>query len=217
MLISGCSPGFQPIAPAGMAPLDPGVVETWLEVVRPSQIRRYVIRPWRYRNERGAAAGRAAVVVVPPDSLRLDYQGPFGKAGRAAVVGDSALWVVPEEEFGGLVALAPLFWAAVGVPQPPPPHVAVQGLERDDLRAWRYILADDTLTFVLRGQPVRTLMAEVRRGGRALGVTQVEFDSATGLVAKAKIELPFDVSRFEFTIQDVDTLAAVDPSIWENR
>lgn len=217
ILVTGCTPTYEPIAPVGMVPTGGGVVAGWVSEFRPSGARRYVIRPWRYRNERGAAAGRAAVVVVPPDSLRLDYQGPFGKAGRAAVVGDSALWVVPEEEFGGLVALAPLFWAAVGVPQPPPENVPVHALARDDLKAWRYILAGDTLSFVVRGNPPRTLQAEVRRGGRTLGVTEVEFDRETGLVAHAKIELPFDVSRFEFTIQHVDTVAAPDPSIWQNR
>ena len=104
-----CSPGPGTIAPEGMAPMDAAVVAEWTDRYAPAGGRSYRIRPWRYRNEQGAAAGRAVVQVAPPDSLRFDYQGPFRKSGMAAVVGDSALWVVPEDDFRGLVTLAPLF------------------------------------------------------------------------------------------------------------
>ncbi len=203
------------IAPDGLAPGDAARVGAWIADYAPSHGRNYAIRPWRYRNEQGAAAGRRAVVrVAPPDSLRFDYQGPFRKSGKAAVVGDSALWVVPDDDFRGLVTLSPLFWAAIGIPQTPPAGAPLFDLEREDLRAWRYIVDGDTLNFVLRGVPATRLVAEVRRAGRTIGFAEVDLDPATRLALRATIDLPFDRSRFEFTVQEVDTLATFEPSIW---
>ncbi|MCP4247360.1 MAG: hypothetical protein GY778_09960 [bacterium] len=149
--------------------------------------------------------------------MRFDYSGPFRKSGKAAIVGDSALWVIPEDDFSALVALAPLFWAALGLPQMPTDGTALFGLSRPQLKAWRYITAGDTLNFVIRGDPVEHISGEVRRGGRTVGVTEVEMDPATGLVVRARIDLPIDVSRFEFTVEDVDTLATFDASIWQKN
>lgn len=212
--VVGCSGGPGSIAPVGLAPTDAAVVEGWIGRFQPHAARLYRIRPWRYRNERGSAAGRAVVRVAPPDSMRFDYQGPFRKSGKAAVVGDSALWVVPDDDFGGLVALAPVFWAAVGLPQAPPPGTPVFAMTRGEVRAWRYIVAGDTLNFVLRGNPATRLLAEIRRRGRTIGVADVRLDPVTGFAVKAKIDLPIEPSRFEFTVEHVDTLATFDPTIW---
>ena len=91
------------------------------------------------------------------------------------------------------------------------------GLARDDLRAWRYVVADDTLSFVLRGAPATRLLSEVRRAGRTLGFSEATLDPSTGLARQATIDLPFERSRFEFTIEDVDTLATIDPAIWRQN
>lgn len=216
-LTAGCMSGPATIAPEGMAPTQLIAIREWFEPFEVDTYRRYEIRPWRYRTETGAAAGRAAVHIAPPDSLRFDYQGPFRRSGRAAVVGDSALWVVPEDDFSGLVAFAPLFWAALGLPKPPPPDAPVYSLSRPNFRAWRYIVGGDTVNFVLRGNPATHLSGEIRRQGRAIGVVESEIDPATGLATEARIDLPLDASRFEFTITNVETLASIDPEIWENR
>ncbi len=213
----GCSSGPMTIAPEGLAPGNLATVRSWIDVYIPSDGRRYQIRPWRFRNERGAASGRAAAVIAPPDSLRFDYQGQFRRSGRVALVGDSALWAVPENDFRGLVSLAPLFWAGLGIPQPPSPGTAVQTLDRDDIRAWRYIVAGDTLSFVLRGNPASRLTGEIRRRGRTIGLVDTRLDPSTGLVTRAQIDLPIDVSRFEFTITEVETLETIDSDIWQNR
>ena len=73
-----------------------------------------------------------------------------------AIVGDSALWVTEDDGLEGLMAFAPLLWAALGIPRIPPDSVELYSLVRNDLRAWRYALAGDTLFFVLRGAPART-------------------------------------------------------------
>jgi hypothetical protein len=189
-------------------------VEEWIDEFMPRQSRLYEVRPWRFRNERGAAAGRAAVRVVPPDSLRFDYRGPFGRSGSAVVIGDSALWVRPEAEFRGLVSMASMFWASLGMPLRPPDNVKLYALEQRDLRAWRYVVDGDTLNFVVRGTPARRLLAEVRRRGYTVGVTEVELDPATGLTLESKIDFPLDVSRFSFTVRSIDTLATFEPTIW---
>jgi hypothetical protein len=188
-----------------------------VEVFLPASSRLYAVRPWRFRNEKGSAAGRATMRVAPPDSLRFDYSGPFGRSGKAAVVGDSALWVVPEEEFGGLVAVAPVFWAALGLPQMPPEGRQLFGLDRGDLRSWRYVDAGDTLNFVVRGTPPSRVLAEIRRDGRTWAVADVELDPATGIVTQSRIDFPRDKSRFEFTVESVDTTATFDPDIWINQ
>jgi len=213
----GCGSGPGTIAPAGLQPGDRGTIAGWTGAFTPSNLRQYDIRPWRFRNERGAAAGRATLRIAPPDSLRFDYRGPFRRQGRAALVGDSTLWVEPEEEFGGLVGSAPLFWAAVGIPLPPPDGRPVLLLERADVRAWQYAVGTDTLSFVIRGVPPRRILAEVRRDGRTVSRADVQLDPVTGFVANSKIDFPGQVSRFEFTIERVDTMATFPTSIWENK
>jgi hypothetical protein len=211
--LAGCTPSLSSIAPVGFVPADRAVVEAWVAELAPARARLYEIRPWRYRTERGSAAGRASIRIVPPDSLRFDYRGPFGKSGNAALVGDSALWVSEGEDFEGLITYAPLLWTALGLPPVPPDTVALYSLTGDDLRAWRYILAGDTLDVVLRGSPVRRLLAEMRRDGQVLGQATVEVDTLTGLASQSVIDF-WDISRFEFTVESVDTLAVFDGTIW---
>ena len=105
----------------------------------------------------------------------------------------------------------------MGIPQPPPPGTQVQTLVRDDVRAWRYIVAGDTLNFVLRGEPATRLLGEIRRQGRTIGLVDTRLDPSTGYVTEAQIDLPIDVSRFEFTITDVETIDSIDSDIWKNR
>ena len=175
----------------------------------------YQIRPWRFQNQQGSAAGRASVRIVPPDSLRFDYRGPFGKSGNAVLVGDSALWMT-SEDFEGLVTYAPLFWTALGMPPVPPDTAALFSLIGDDFRAWRYVLAQDTLDFVLRGSPAVSLLGEIRRQGQVLAQATVELDTITGLVTRSKIDF-YNISRFEFTVESVDTLASFDPTVWQRQ
>ena len=70
-----------------------------------------------------------AVRIAPPDTLRFDYRGPFGRSGAAVIVADSALWVVPQRDARELLPAAPVFWAALGIPQPPPRDARLSGRE----------------------------------------------------------------------------------------
>jgi hypothetical protein len=216
MVSMGCGGGPASIAPVGLAPADRAVVDAWVAEFLPRSSRLYSVRPWRFINEQGAAAGRATMRVAPPDSLRFDYSGPFRRSGKAAVVGDSALWVVPEEQFGTLVSVAPIFWAALGLPQKPPAGRDVFTLQRDSVRAWSYVALGDTLNFVVRGEPATRILAEMRRRGRTFVVADVEIDPATGMVTSSQIDFPTENSRFEFTVESVDTTATFDASVWVN-
>ncbi len=204
------------IAPAGLEPLPESVVETWVSRFALHGPVRYDIR-WRLINDRGAAAGRAAVRLVPPDSMRFDFRGPFGRSGAAMVVGDSALWIQPESSMQGVVRVAPLFWAALGVPLKPPAGSETFGTNAQDRRAWRYLVGQDTFNFVDRtaeGTPPR-LLAELRRAGKPVGITNTRFSAETGVPVEARMDFPLDASRFSFTVEAVDTLETPDPAIWE--
>ncbi len=214
-LLTGCTPRLSSLAPQGFVPAERDLVVGWVAEMTPSRPRLYQIRPWRFQNQQGSAAGRASVRIVPPDSLRFDYRGPFGKSGNAALVGDSALWMT-SEDFEGLVTYAPLFWTALGMPPVPPDTAALFSLIGDDFRAWRYVLAQDTLDFVLRGSPAVSLLGEIRRQGQVLAQATVELDTITGLVTRSKIDF-YNISRFEFTVQSVDTLASFDPTVWQRQ
>jgi hypothetical protein len=212
---AACTPRLDSIAPRGFTAADPGTVRSWIGELTPTRPRLYRIRPWRFRTENGSAAGRAAIRIAPPDSMRFDYRGPFGRSGNAVVVGDSALWM-SGEDFKGLVTYAPLFWTALGIPPVPPDTADVFQLTGDDFRAWRYILAQDTLDFVMYGSPAARLVGEVRRQGRVLAQTRVELDTLTGLATQSRIDF-YDVSRFEFTVESVDTLVAFDATVWQKQ
>ena len=191
------------------------MVEAWIGDLTPPRPRLYHVRPWMFRNEQGSVGGRAAIRIVPPDSMRFDYRGPLGRSGNVAVVGDSALWM-SSEDLEGLVTYAPLFWTALGLPPVPPDTAALYSLVGDDFRAWRYILVEDTLDFVLEGSPADRLLGEIRRQGQVLAQARVELDALTGFATESRIDF-YNVSRFEFTVESVDTLATFDETIWRQQ
>src|SRR5437763_293935 len=87
----------------------------------------------RFRGKAGDAgkayAGRAAGRGAPPDSLRIDYAGPFNwGAGAALVVGDTTVWADPEKNFRSLVPAVRMLWAGLGIVRPPAVGAAVFGL-----------------------------------------------------------------------------------------
>ena len=69
---------------------------------------------------------------------------------------------------------------------------------------------------MLRGSPAVSLLGEIRRQGQVLAQATVELDTITGLVTRSKIDF-YNISRFEFTVQSVDTLASFDPTVWQRQ
>jgi hypothetical protein len=209
----GCVHGIKSIAPAGLEPVERSSIRQWLEPYAPATPKRYDLH-WKYRNSRGAAGGRAAVRVAPRDSLRFDFRGPLGKSGAAVVIGDSGLWSKPEGNFQDVLQAAPLLWAALGMPREPGKNYQLSALNTPQHRAWRYAGASDTFDFVeVRERPVR-LLAEMRRGGRIVGLAEARFNEAGTQVVSSQLDFPREESRFSFTVDSVTQVEAFDPETW---
>jgi hypothetical protein len=208
-----CARGIPSIAPTGLELLEHERLLEWLAPYRRSNSARYDLK-WRFVNQKGETAGRAAVRIAPPDTVRFDYRGPFGRSGAALIVGDSALWFVPERETRDLVPAAPLFWVALGLPRPPPSRAALFGRERDSEHAWRYATDADTADFVETGTGPDHLLAEVRRDGRMVASIDVRFRPGTRLPAETRLRFPQDGSALLLTVEGIQNVAAFDPNTW---
>jgi hypothetical protein len=211
-VVVGCT-GLTSIAPANLAPIAADSVAPWIAALQPRVPLHYDLR-WRFENDNGRAAGRAAVRYAPPDTLRFDYRGPFGRSGSALVVGDEAVWAEPEGDFASLIPVAPVLWASLGIVVPAPVGAAVLGMDEPARRAWRYVYGDEELDFIHERDSTPRLLAELRREGRIVGVAHVALAPDVGPPTSAVMRFPRDRSRFSFTVRQVDTVAAFGPETW---
>jgi hypothetical protein len=212
LLAAGCV-GPASIAPANLAPVGLDSVAQWVALLQPRAPLRYELR-WRFENRNGSAAGRAAARFAPPDTLRFDYRGPFGRSGSALVVGAAAVWAEPEEDFRDLIPVAPILWASLGIAQPVPDGVDLLGRDEPTRRAWRYVDGNEELDFIHQQGPAPRFLAELRRDGRILGVARVDLAAASGPARAADLRFPAAGSRFSLTVQRVDTVAAFGAETW---
>jgi hypothetical protein len=215
VVLEACGPGIRSIAPTGLEPASRDSVTAWLTPYRPTGPLRYDLK-WRFINQKGSTAGRAAVRVAPPDTMRFDYRGPFGRSGAAVVVADSVLWAVPEKDTRDLLPAAPLFWAALGLPQPPPAEASLFGRTGRDGRVWRYASERDTMDFVEAGPGVARLLMEVRRQGRIVASLQLTFQPGTRVPSETRVRFPQDGSALIFTVEGIQHVAPFEPSTWRH-
>lgn len=209
-----CRTGPRSIAPEGLADIPYDTVRGWVAEYTPQRARRYDLR-WQFLNDRGSTGGRAAIRIAPPDSLRFDFRGAFGRSGAAVVIGDSGIWARPEGDFEDLLRTAPLFWAALGLPLPPERGTPLLGLRRDDRRAWRYVIGRDTFDFIdLRGSQPR-LLAEMRRRGTIMGMVDARLSGPGGVVTEARLDFPAAETRFSFKVERVDSTERFGPDTWQ--
>ena len=195
--------------------MDRETVLGWMDQLRYTENQIINIRPWRYQNQRGAAAGRARIHLAPPDSLRFSYRGPLGKSGQAAVVGQSALWVRPvDDDFGALVEVAPVLWATLGQPLDPPAGLTILGLETETQKVWQYVDLMDTITVVVSGNPAVEVRSEIRRDGKAVVTGLLELEPGTRQPVRAVIEFPQEPSRFTFTVTGVESGVSFEDDVW---
>lgn len=211
--VPGCGPRTTQLAPGGLPAASHASAERWSEGYVPDVPLRFEVT-WTFQTQQGRVRGRAAARFVPPDSLRFDYQGPFGRSGTAVMVGDAIVWAEPEEEVRGLIPVTPLFWAALGMPRPPARHAAVFGRSSGQQAVWRYAAGADTLTYVGTTTAPATLRAELRRAGDVVGTVEVEFVDSLGVPGSSRIAFPSTASTILFSLEAVDTLITVDPQIW---
>jgi hypothetical protein len=214
-VLGACGIHIPPLGPADLPPIERRVAEEWVRPYLPAGPVRYDLR-WSYTTQQGTAKGRAAVRFVPPDSVRFDYRAPFGRSGAAVVVGDDVVWQRPEEESEGFIQVAPLFWAALGIPRMPSDDVTVTGMVDGETRLWRYAGVTDTLTYRARaGLPGASLQAQMRRAGRVVGAVEVAFADTVLQPASASMIFPGSASTVEFTVVAIEPITAVDSTIWK--
>ncbi len=211
--LQACVPALRSIAPVDLEPVPRDTIEAWLQTYRPAGRVRYDMK-WRFINQKGATAGRAAVRIAPPDSVRFDYRGPFGRSGAAMIVADSALWAAPEKDTRDLLPAAPLFWAALGAPQLPSGQTELYARWRTGPKAWRYVAGRDTMDFVEIGPGPEGLLTEVRREGKILASTEVHFRPGSRVPLEARLRFPQDGSALILTVEGVENVAGFDPNIW---
>jgi hypothetical protein len=211
--LAGCAHGLKSIAPVDLLPASPDTISAWSAAFRPAVSLKYDLR-WRFTTNQGTSAGRAAVRYAPPDTLRFDYRGPFGKAGSAVIVRGEPVWADPEGDFESLVPVAPILWAALGIVMPPGDSSTLLGRDEPQWRAWRYVQGEEALDFIFQREPSVRLVAEVRRGGRVAAVAQAE-------LARPSLRPTRAVMRFSsggsltFTVQALDSVAAFPPDTWQ--
>jgi hypothetical protein len=213
MTLAACGVRTERLAPDALPPMTHAEVAAWVDSFTPTSPRRYDLR-WTFQTQQGSVRGRASVRFAPPDSGRFDYRGPFGRSGAAVIVGDEIQWSRPEGEADQLIQVAPLFWAALGIPRYPSPEASVSGREADQQRAWRYAAAGDTLTYRAVWTDGTTLSAELRQAGDIVGFVEVEFPDSIMRPASAQMVFPPSASAVFFTVEAIDSLAGVDPQIW---
>lgn len=215
-LVAGCVPKLAPLVTTLLAPSERAQALAWVAHTVPRHDTAIRFR-FQYRDSRRQWAGRGTARLAPPDSLRFDYVGPLGLgAGAAVVVGDSAIWADPEENFRALVPAVRMLWAGLGVVRPPGTSAVVSSNQGAAGTTWRFVEGPDTLDYVaLDGSP-RTLEAEWRREGKVVARSHTDLDAAAQPKA-ARILFPEAPARFELTVVGVDTTATIAPAVWRSR
>lgn len=212
--VAACGVRIEDLAPRGLPSVERAVATEWALALRPSSPRRYDLR-WTYQTQQGTSRGRAAVRFVPPDSIRFDYRAPFGRSGAAVIVGQEILWSRPEEDVDRLIQIAPVFWAAIGIPLVPPHDAHTQGRQVGEVRTWRYASPGDTLTYQgSTSLPGSVFRAQMRIGGDIVGTAEVTYADSTAAPVAATMLFPTSASAVYFTFEAIETLTAVDSTIW---
>jgi hypothetical protein len=213
-ILASCVGTIRSIAPANLLPVPVDSAERWSRAFRPDHPLEFNLR-WAFENREGRAAGRAVARYAPPDTLRFDYRGPFGRSGSALVVGDSAVWSEPEGDIDDLVPVAPVLWAALGIVSVPETGQRVLGAASDEQRAWRYVDGTRALDYIHVLRPEPRLLAELRELETILGVVDVELDTASTAPRAAVMRFPAERSEFSLTVRSIDRVSGFAPDTWQ--
>ncbi len=211
----GCA-GYRPPGPpipTTMTASDPSAVTDWVAATAidaPVRMR----LDWRLQDGRAGGGGNGTIRMVPPDSMRFDFRAPLGSWWAAGVViGDDPVWAEPEEDVARLVPNYPLLWGMVGRVRPPSPGDEVSIHRDDDVVAWRYAAAGDTVEYLMELGGQRRLVVDVRQQGKRLGrvVTHIGEDR---LPIRARLDIPSVPARLDVTYTDRRPMTSVPDSIW---
>jgi hypothetical protein len=214
--LTACRTAPGALVPEAAAPVTPSQVQEWVRPTVPTAPR--LIRfKWLFRDDNSSAGGRGSARIAPPDSLRFDVSGPFGSnPSAAAVIGDSAIWVQPEDAIEKLVPNYPLMWALLGVARMPAEGAELRGSSEGERTAWEYAVGSDTIAYVRTGGPDRHLFAEVREAGKLVGRVETTL-GAGGELKKARLTVPSAPARLDVTFLSADSADSFSADVWRPR
>ncbi len=218
-VLAGCARPPAALAPSDLDALAPERVAELVVATRPAAPVRYDVK-WRFHQDGSSVGGRGAVRMAPPDSVRLDLEGPLGLGASAAVViGQEVRWAEPERNFRDLLHALPLLWAAMGVAIPPDAGASLTGRDGPGGMLWRYVTGADTLAYL--SQPASDtagprFVSELRAAGRLVGRATVLRDPTSGFARTADLTLPPLHARLELEFVDA-VHEAFPPGIWAGR
>jgi hypothetical protein len=211
--LAGCTRSQPALVPSGMQAATAEQASAWVGATAPRTGALHRFR-WLYEDEKSSKGGRGSARIAVPDTLRFDIAGSLGIGkGSAFVVGDTALWVVPERSVQDLVPSFPLLWAMFGVARAPGAEDRLAGLETEGRTAWQYANGPDTVNYLrVAGNPV-TFYSEVRHAGKVTGRTQMT-TNADGVPLKAKLTVPSVPAKLEITFYATVPTPAFPAETW---
>ena len=214
LVLAGCTGRIRSIAPENLAPIPADTAVAWAAVLRPRAPLQFDLR-WAFENREGKASGRAVARFAPPDTLRFDYRGPFGRSGTALIVGSAVVWAEPEGDLDNLVPVAPVLWAALGIVTGPEDGSRFLGSDLPQRRAWRQVWDTRALDYILVASPSPRFLAELREADRILGIAEVDLAGPPPThPTKAVMRFPDQRSTFSLTVRQVDSVAAFPADTW---
>ncbi|MGH7519214.1 MAG: hypothetical protein ACREOC_17410 [Gemmatimonadales bacterium] len=216
LALGACRTAPGALVPVAAAPATESQIAEWVRPTVPTAPR--LIRfKWLFRDDNSSAGGRGSARIAPPDSLRFDVSGPFGSnPSAAAVVGDSALWVQPEDAIKKLVPSYPLMWALLGVARMPAEGAAVRGLSEGERTAWEYAAGADTIAYVRTGGSAGRFQAEVREAGKVIGRVETT-RGLDGELKSARLTVPSAPARLDVTFLSAAPADSFAPDVWRPR
>ena len=216
LTLGACRTAPGALVPVAAAPATQSQITEWVRPTVPTAPR--LIRfKWLFRDDNSSAGGRGSARIAPPDSLRFDVSGPFGSnPSAAAVVGDSALWVQPEDAIEKLVPSYPLMWALLGVARMPAEGAALRGLSEGERTSWEYAVGADTIAYVRTGGSAGQFQAEVRESGKVIGRVETT-RGADGELKSARLTVPSAPARLDVTFLSAAPADSFAPDVWRPR
>lgn len=213
LTLAACRPGAPPLVPSTAQSVSAEQVSSWVRATRPggSALHRFT---WLFEDEQSSKGGRGSARIAVPDSLRFDIAGSLGIGkGSAMVVGDTAVWVVPERSVEDLVPNFPLLWAMFGVARDPRPGHRLAGVTEGSRVSWRYADGADTVEYQrLVGDRVQ-FASEVRRAGRVVGRATVTL-KPDGTPVTARLVVPDGPAKLEIKFYATVPTASFPSETW---
>jgi hypothetical protein len=201
-----------PLVDAELAPRSAADAEAWVEEFRPAHATHFEIR-WLARTGGRGTQGRAVAWFVPPDSLRFDYRAPLGRTGSVVVIGDRLLWAKPAEDLEDHFRAPALFWAALGIPRPPPATGTITGIGDAHRQVFHYTWADSSLTYETRKDRDRVLTARLMAGGEVVGVASSVRGDSIG-AQRGQTSLRRERTALNITLRSIEVDDAARPA-WD--